>query len=253
MIIPTSCYNEKLSNYRDHESCGNIVGRQMKFDRNLISDIKIRCSFLRSLKPKMGKGLSVQYFNEALSYNSVAINQDQNIKSKFIQSCIDQNIKYVDMESGYFASFCNTLSISAVTIVGIEYDIAAPSKKDSGNMRVSHQTALQATLDIFCQYLWDRISQDQQQKKSTDRAQSGNNLQNNNQDVISVENMDQLNIPSMEHSNSYQGPRTNTENILKPRNKGINNRGKDDAAPPAAYSDNFDFNDNQKENDEGFQ
>ena len=71
VIIPTSCYSETLSNYREVVACGQKVGRQMKFDRNLISDIKIRCSFLRSLKPKMGKGISVQYFHEALSHNSV--------------------------------------------------------------------------------------------------------------------------------------------------------------------------------------
>merc|ERR1712154_722972 len=108
----------------------------------------------------MGKGISVRYFNEALSYNSVVINQDNNVKSKFIQNCIDLNIKYVDMESGYLAAFCNKLNISSVAIVGIEYDIAAPPSKGDNNMRVSHELALHATLDIFCQYLWDRISQD---------------------------------------------------------------------------------------------
>merc|ERR1712154_444327 len=108
----------------------------------------------------MGKGISVRYFNEALSYNSVVINQDNNVKSKFIQNCIDLNIKYVDMESGYLAAFCNKLNISSVAIVGIEYDIAAPPSKSDKNMRVSHELALHATMDIFCQYLWDRISQD---------------------------------------------------------------------------------------------
>ena len=57
VIIPTSCYSETLSNYREMVACGMKVGRQMKFDRNLISDIKIRCSFLRSLKPKTSKGM----------------------------------------------------------------------------------------------------------------------------------------------------------------------------------------------------
>eukprot|EP01083_Nonionella_stella_P232926 821153_1 len=74
VYIPTSCYNEKLTIQRDIVSCGENIIRPMKFDRNLISDIKIRCGFLRSLKPKLGKGLSVKYFNEALSHNSVAIN-----------------------------------------------------------------------------------------------------------------------------------------------------------------------------------
>ena len=99
----------------------------------------------------------MQYFHEALSHNSVAVQQDSNVKSQFIQNCIDLNIKYVDMESGYFSAFCHKLNVSGVAIVGIEYDIAAPS---SDSMRVSHAKALQATLDVFCQYLWDRVSQD---------------------------------------------------------------------------------------------
>ena len=221
VILPTSCYNEKLSNYRDFQTCGEIATRQMKFDRNLVHDIKMRCT-LRSLKPKQGKGLSVQYFHEALSHNSVAINQDQNIKSKFIQSCIDQSIKYIDMESGYFAAFCNTLSISCVAIVGIEYDIAAPSKNNQG-MRVSHNTAIQATLDIFCQYLWDRINQDNS-TKNMNRSQSECN---NNDDY-------NTNIATLEKSNSYNGPPSNTENVLKPRNKTESMAAP--AAAPKAYN-----------------
>lgn len=240
VILPTSCYNERLSNHRDFQACGEIKRRQMKFDRNLVSDIKMRCT-LRSLKPKQGKGLSVQYFNEALSHNSVAINQDQNIKSKFIQSCIDQSIKYVDMESGYFAAFCNTLSISCVAIVGIEYDIAAPSKNNQG-MRVSHNTALQATLDIFCQYLWDRISQDNSFKRSQSQNIIDNNNKNHNDNIDQGDHLyDTVDIASLDQrSNSYTGPQTNTQNILKPRNK--SKRIKDDsiaapAAPPKAYHD----------------
>ena len=211
VIIPTSCYNETLSNYREVVACGQKLARQMKFDRNLISDIKIRCSFLRSLKPKMGKGICVQYFHEALSHNSVAIQQDSNVKSKFIQNCIDLNIKYVDMESGYFSAFCNKLNISGVAIVGIEYDIAAPSTSGD-TMRVSHGKALQATLDVFCQYLWDRISHDtasmKQQAQSvkvkvrsgSGRVQSNGGYVNEAQDEDGVHEAE---MAAMAQANSY--------------------------------------------------
>ena len=239
VIIPTSCYNEKLSTYRDFQCCGQNVGRQMKFDRNLISDIKIRCSFLRSLKPRMGKGISVQYFNEALSYNSVVINQDSNVKSKFIQSCIDLNVKYVDMESGYLAAFCNKLNISSVAIVGIEYDIAAPSK-GGNNMRVSHNLALQATLDIFCQYLWDRISQDSvvQSQRPKGMEQGMNGFVDDNNDESENE-MDNVSMPqSLRKASSCSTPVTNTKSVLVSKMN-----GSDNSAPPAfGVRDGVSFN-----------
>eukprot|EP01084_Bolivina_argentea_P126032 223224_1 len=230
VIIPTSCYNESLTNGRSFAVCGQNVTRQMKFDRNLISDIKIRCSFLRSLKPRMGKGLSVQYFHEALSHNSVAINQEDNVKLQFIQKCIEQNIKYVDMESGYFAAFCNTLNISCVAIVGIEYDIAAPSKSED-SMRVTHDRALEATMDVFCQYLWDRISQDLQIKnmkrnKSQEIEKQPVVLP---QDAVQDE-QDMIAIPDMDRANSYSGPVSNTVNVLKPKAQ------QEIIPPPAAFS-----------------
>jgi len=235
VIIPTSCFDEKLSNYREMSSCGKIVDdRQMKFDRNLIYDIKLRCSFLRSLKPRQGKGLSVQYLHEALSHNSVAINQDSNVKSKFIQSCIDRDVKYVDMESGYFAAFCNTLSISSVAIIGIEYDIAAPSKD---SMRVTHNSALQATLDVVCQYLWDRIKKTQE-VSSLKRAVS----QRVNAKKISGDGDDEerdggdmdiqrLRIGKLEKANSWNGS-SNAQRGRRSRND-YADEDEEDAAPPA--------------------
>lgn len=106
VILPSVCYDENLLTYRRIVSCGEYKSRVMKFDRHLISDIKIRCGFLRSLKPKMGKGLCVQYFHEALSYKSMVVSQPMNVRSKFIQSCIDCGIKYVDMEVKLMCVLC---------------------------------------------------------------------------------------------------------------------------------------------------
>merc|ERR1712113_1174072 len=114
------------------------------------------------------------------------------------------NIKYVDMESGYFSAFCNKLNISGVAIVGIEYDIAAPSTSGD-TMRVSHGKALQATLDVFCQYLWDRVSQDpasnpainQQAQSVKVKVMSNSKRVNEENDVFDAE------MAAMAKANSY--------------------------------------------------
>jgi len=157
VIIPTVCVDETLSSSRRFSVCGKEIERVTKLDRNLIGDIKLRCSFLKGLRPRTGKGLSVRYLNEALSFRSVSVSEEMGVKTQFIERCLENGVKYVDLESGYFAAFCKALNVSGCVIVGVEYDIVDMS---GDKMRVSRERALQATLDVCCQYLWDRLSQE---------------------------------------------------------------------------------------------
>lgn len=62
------------------------------------------------------------------------------------------------------------MNISSVAVVGIEFDIASPNVENE-NMRVSHERAIQATLDVFCQYLWDRLNSQQMQMQGMHERQ----------------------------------------------------------------------------------
>ncbi len=102
VIIPTHCVNEILKKKRLIVACGQPKERVMKFDRNLGQQIRLVCGYLRTLKPKTGKGLTVKHFHEALALGSTVISQQNNVKVEYIRRCMESGVKYIDTEVSPF-------------------------------------------------------------------------------------------------------------------------------------------------------